>query len=158
MGRRLSCDEHVARAAKHKTVGQALSDPTISNEWAAVCYFYSAYHLVKAALVSDSLFDDMASLKAIDPNLVPEDRLASKHQVRRRGTGFGVNDLVRLVYPSINSAYLELHGQSIGVRYERGTSVPLDDLAEDLAEIETEFKSHTDPRLKVLQQALAPSV
>ena len=155
MSRRLSCEKHVERARSHREVGEALHAAT-GNEWAAVCYFYAAYHVVKAALLTDSIFDDLTALRSVSPDLLTTDRDASAHQMRRGSSSdFGVNDLVRLLYPDISSAYLELHGQSIAVRYMHGTSVPLDDLREDLDEIEAEFRTTTETRLNGVKAALA---
>lgn len=55
---------------------------------------------------------------------------------------FGVNDVVSALYPDIRNSYLELHGASVAVRYENGTSIPLDDLVQDLDEVRDHLMSH----------------
>lgn len=144
--------QHVERAARHQLVGAALHEE-IEEDWAGVCYFYSAYHLVKAALTTDPVFDDLSSLKKIDPNLMETDRWADKHHVPRTAPGFGINNLVKLIYPAIQGSYHELHGASVGVRYGLGVTVPLDDLALDLEDVRTKLEAH--PRLPVLAGELA---
>lgn len=121
MGRvRLPAGDHLTRAREHEQVGDALKD-AVGNEWAAVCYFYSAYHLVRAALVADPIFDSMARLKAKSSHLMPSDRYTdSHHGSRAPGMNFGVNELVNLLYPQILQSYEFLHQASIAVRYDTG--------------------------------------
>lgn len=138
----LTCPEHVFRAAYHRGAGKALHEAA-DHGWAAVCYFYSAYHLARAALISDPIFDDWDALRAVDPGLIPEDRYATKHQMRRGSEkDHGVNDLVALLYPPIRTPYVELHGASTAVRYKMGTSTSLDDLRSELDFIEGHLLEH----------------
>lgn len=93
----LSAAEHQTRAVE--LAGEAGRLHEIGAEWAAVAYFYSAYHRVRAALLDDPVFDDMSRLKRVDPQLLPSDRDTAFHTGRRRGQApeFGVNDLVLLL-------------------------------------------------------------
>lgn len=146
----LTCPESVDRARYHREAGSALHE-SADHQWAAVCYFYSAYHLVRAALAADSIFDDWDALRAVDPRLIPDDRFATKHQMRRGSErDFGVKDLVEVLYPEIKIQYAELHGASVGVRYKNGINIPLDDLSADLSEIEGHlYTLDRLPQLKV---------
>jgi len=107
----------------------------VSEPWSTVAYFYSAYHAMKAAFLSDPIFDDMTRLKSINQNLMPDDKLTQKHKVRRGQPGFGVNDLVQLLYPSKVADYERLHQSSLGVRYGQGVVYPIDRVAEMAAGI-----------------------
>lgn len=55
---------------------------------------------------------------------------------------FGVNDVVSALYSDIRNSYLELHGASVAVRHETGTSIPLADLVQDLDEVRDHLMSH----------------
>lgn len=114
----LVAEEHRSRADEHRRVGVAILDTGV--EWAAVCLFYSAYHHVKAALLDDPIFTDFDALRAVRPDLSPDDRFASAHKVRKGQPGYGVNDLVLLLYPRVAGTYDKLHSMSIDVRYQRG--------------------------------------
>jgi hypothetical protein len=128
---RLAIGEHNARADRHAKVGDALHGA--GDEWAAVCFFYAAYHLVRATLLSDPIFSDMSRLKVINRNLMPQDQFSeSHHGSRQPGASFGVNELVRLLYPSIYRHYEYLHQASIQVRYEKGLRFQLDSVRESL--------------------------
>src|SRR4051812_9416111 len=70
-------DEHLKRAERHKKIGDLLAGA--GDEWAAVPWFYSAYHLVKAALLVDPIFDDLRALSAISVDLIPQDRFTNRH-------------------------------------------------------------------------------
>lgn len=121
----LTATDHVARAARHRKVGDALADA--GDEWALVCFFYSAYHLVKAALVSDPVFDDPARLAKAPISLTPDDRHVTSHKGRRRPGSpqeWGVNDLVAMLYRFIRDDYELLHQASIEVRYGQGLVLP----------------------------------
>lgn len=138
----LSCENHVGRARYHERVGDALRT-SAGDSWAAVCYFYSAFHLARAAISTDPIWDDFGSMKAVHQDLLPRDQGTTAHNVRRNGDRrFGLNDLVRILYPPIGIAYLHLHGASVGVRYEKGILTTLDDLRQDLDEISDYFKSN----------------
>ena len=124
MPRELTVADHVARSDRHLKVGNALNDA--GDEWAAVCYFYSAYHLVKSALLADPVFDDPAALASVRPDLSPEDRNTSSHHGRnRRGEPriYGVNELVLTLYRPIVGEYERLHQGSIEVRYHQGLTL-----------------------------------
>lgn len=108
------------RAQKHADVGDALAEAA-RNEWAAVCWFYSAYHLTRAALLSDPVFEDTPRLQNIYHLLVPEDRHVTRHRGRRGPhPEMGINDLVEKLYPALSGSYERLHQASIDVRYEDG--------------------------------------
>lgn len=151
----LTIAEHVERARYHKRVGDALhsSGP---DSWGAVCYFYSAFHLVRAALTHDPIFSDLPQLKSIHPGLIPDDRDVTAHQTRKGSSRqFGVNDLVRLIHLGILPQYLRLHGASVGVRYERGISSDLDGYSQDLEEVEEYFTTNVEcERLSDLRELL----
>lgn len=76
----LSVAQHVERAQRHRKVGDALA--AAGDEWAAVCYFYSAFHLVRHALRTDPIFDDPTALSRIRPDLRPELRDVERHHGR----------------------------------------------------------------------------
>lgn len=112
---------HVRRAERHFKVGCALEEA--GDEWAAVCFFYAAYHLVKAAMIADPLFDDPGKCAAKHADLNIDDRHTDRHQVRKSkeaGRGWGVNDLVLLLYKGIVGDYDRLHQASVSVRYRDG--------------------------------------
>lgn len=132
----ITTSEHLVRAARHRKVGEALID----DEWAAVCFFYSAYHIVRHALREDPIFDDPTALSRINPELTPADRHVSRHQARKGAPGgrqWGINELVTLLYRPIAVDYDRLHQASIEVRYSRGlTSPPMADLLASLEAID----------------------
>ncbi len=108
------------RAVVMKETAERLSGS--DEEWAAVCYFYSAYHTVKAAFIEDPVFGDLNRLQSFSTDLVPDDRYVTHHR-GRLGNGPrkpGVNDIVRMFYPTISKQYVRLHMASIAVRYEGG--------------------------------------
>lgn len=134
----LALDQHVERAQRHQTVGDALC--AAGDEWAAVCYFYSAYHVAQYSLRTDPVFEDRAALHRINAQLEPRHRGTSRHRGRRPRAGdqreFGVNELVSLLYPEITTAYEVLHLASIEVRYDSGIiDRPLRTLQDRLAQI-----------------------
>ncbi|MEO8527692.1 MAG: hypothetical protein ABI435_01295 [Pseudolysinimonas sp.] len=95
------------------------------NEWFAVCYFYSAYHLIKAALIRDPIFDSPTGLSRIDVNLTMAHRWATHHQgrIQNGSRDPGINDIVVKLYNGISIEYRRLHLASIGVRYSDGLGV-----------------------------------
>lgn len=120
-GERLDSEAHKRRATEHERVGAALAD--VDHEWSAVCYFYAAYHTVKAALLDDPLFDDPITCQAKHPDLLPDDRYVSRHKGRRHtsaGREWGVNELVLKLYRSAAGDYDKLHQASNDVRYHDG--------------------------------------
>ncbi|GAB3092279.1 hypothetical protein [Isoptericola nanjingensis] len=138
--------KHLERAERHKVVGDALAEA--GDEWAAVCYFYAAYHLMRHALRTDPIFDDPTRLAAVSPDLAPELREVARHQGRRGATReYGVNDLVRLLYGNETAkVYGRLHYASIAVRYEDGLrGKPLGQLREELDTIRL---AHAQGQLK----------
>ncbi|GAA1434407.1 hypothetical protein GCM10009616_28760 [Microlunatus lacustris] len=120
----LPSGDHEVRAARHAKIGDLLAGA--GDEWSAVCHFYSAYHLVRNRLVTDPIFDDLSKLKAVNANLVSDDRhTESHHGSRQPGMSWGVNELVKLLYPSVYAPYELLHQASIQVRYDRGLFIQL---------------------------------
>lgn len=111
---------HLQRADGHETTGNALR--AVSDEWFSVAYFYSAYHLVKAAMNVDPIFGSATSLAKIDPHLTIEGRFAEHHSggFGKNGRTLGVNDVVFKLYPGIRVAYTRLHMASCHVRYGHG--------------------------------------
>jgi hypothetical protein len=111
------------RAIEFRSDAEALV--AIPNQWYAVCYFYAAYHCVRAALLEDPVFKDLTRLKSFDANLIPDDRFNGHHAGRLSGSGPrkpGVSDMVKLFYPDIAIQYERLHGASVAVRYGFGLS------------------------------------
>lgn len=123
---KLSVDEHCRFSEQHLKQGREIAQHC--SDWACVAYFYSAYHAMKAAILADPIFDDMTELKKLNPHLIPSDREAPVHKVRRGQPGFGVNNLVQLLYPSMTKSYEKLHQSSIGVRYGEGFVYPVEEL------------------------------
>lgn len=119
--------EHTPRAQEHAHQAAALL--AIGSEWAAVAYFYGAYHRARAALRSDPIFNDLTKLKTVNANLLPYDRDATAHHGRRKpSVSFGVNDLVQLLYPAAWPDYTLLHQASIQVRYQTRLFIDLSKL------------------------------
>lgn len=155
----LSCADHVERARYHERVGDALREAD-GDSWAAVCYFYSAFHLARAAITTDPIWDDFAALKEAHQDLMPQDQGVTAHNVRRGGDRrFGLNDVVRLLYPEIGVTYLHLHGASVGVRYEKGILTTVADLHQDLDEISTYFStsSQADRLVELRRRLIEPA-
>jgi hypothetical protein len=125
--------DRARRAQAHAEVGDALYT-SAANEWAAVCWFYSAYHLVVAAIAADPVFDDVSRLQRISLYLAPSDRYTERHQGRRRSGAhpeWGINDLVVALYDQdVAAAYDKLHNASVEVRYQSGLRTPLDRVKE----------------------------
>ena len=107
---------------------------TAGDEWYAVCYFYAAYHTVRAAILDDPLFRSLPQLAKVKDThrlgMTMDDRYMQRHQGRiANGTrSVGINDVVRALYPSVAVEYFQLHGASIDVRYKSGLS-PADSIA-----------------------------
>lgn len=129
-----SAIEHRTRSEEMGRDARQLHESGI--EWATVAYFYSAYHLVRAALLNDPIFDDMARLKRVNPHLQPSDRDTTKHKGRRNGPiEFGINDLILMLYGrEASGPYNYLHIASVQVRYEASLRYPLDDIQKKYAE------------------------
>lgn len=117
----LSSKAHTARAARHQKVADALADA--GDEWSAVCYFYAAYHMIRAALLEDTIFDRLEWCQQKNRDLLPQDRHTMRHHGRKNtsnGREWGVNELVFLLYPNVVGAYERLHQASNDVRYHDG--------------------------------------
>lgn len=141
---RLSIENHKARAKYHAEVGDMIAGNDAGQEWAGVCYFYAAYHLVQAALINDPIFDEPTLLSRIHVDLSPQDRFTSRHKGRKRtsnGAEWGVNDLVLLLYKQIAGVYDRLHQASNDIRYGRGlrSGVQVEQLRGFLLQIQNEF-------------------
>ncbi len=133
----VSADVHLVRAARHRKVGDALYDA--EDEWAAVCYFYSAYHIVQHALLTDPVFDDPTLVASIHPSLSPDHRHTHAHHGRQRKgqvREWGVNEIVGKLYRGIAGGYNRLHQASVHVRYESGIVLPLDRIRADIEQVE----------------------
>lgn len=114
-------DGCLKRAVSIKNTAKLLHNQ--GDDWFAVCYFYAAYHIVRAAIMADPIFDDPERLKAASPFLVPEDRFVTAHKGRvSKGVPrqFGVNDVVTALYGDIAAQYVRLHMASVEVRYQEG--------------------------------------
>lgn len=116
-------ETHKERAGTHRLTGDDLH--ALGNEWFAVCYFYSAYHLVKAAMNADPIFDSVTALAKIHASLTMESRYAEHHSggFGQNGRSLGVNEIVFKLYPKIRVAYNRLHVASCHVRYSRGLGI-----------------------------------
>lgn len=130
---------HVQRADRHFVVGETLEQA--GDEWAAVCYFYSAYHLLKAALQVDPVFDDLPRLASINRNLTIDDRHCSRHQGSRglQSPVLGLNEVVGLLYPGISTEYRLLHAASVQVRYKAHLNTRVVDCRSYLGVIRKQF-------------------
>jgi hypothetical protein len=144
----LSVEQHVLRADGHEALGVTLHE--VGHEWAAVAYFYAAYHLVSGALLSDPIFADPGRLASANAHLTMADRDVTKHKgYMKFGPGasrtkvWGLSDLVALLYRSINPFYSQLHEASVDVRYGTGLRVPLDKLAAAQKLIKDEYAAGT---------------
>ncbi|WP_380161566.1 hypothetical protein [Kineococcus sp. R86509] len=110
------------------------------HEWAAVCLFYSAHHLVKRALLLDPVFNDPTAMTAL--GITRQAQHPASHTGHTRSDGgrlFGVNDLVLKLYKPIDAPYQRLSQASHQVRYQngfRGGVKGLQKLEQDLASIE----------------------
>lgn len=122
----LTVAEHLQRADRHQHIGNALMDA--GDEWAVVMFFYSAYHVMKAAFLGDPIFDDPTRLSRVSPSLSIQDRYVDRHTGRRKPEReWGVNDLVGPLYGREAMAQYELlHAASIDVRYYHGLTSPLE--------------------------------
>lgn len=111
---------HLKRAIEHAEAGDRLK--AVDDEWFAVCYFYSAYHMVKAAMQTDPIFDDAARCQAVDLRLTRESRYAEHHSggAGVNGRTLGVNEIVFKLYHRIRVPYTRLHSASVSVRYGAG--------------------------------------
>lgn len=119
-------------------MGDALADA--GDEWAHVCYFYAAYHLIRHALLTDPLFDDPSRLASLRLPVLPDDRFTDRHHGRGRvgqAREWGVNELVGYLYKAHSVDYELLHQASIDVRYKDGIHLPgLSTSSEALGRIE----------------------
>ena len=124
----LSTAEHcIKRSDKMQTTASNLRSD--DDEWFAVCYFYAAYHVIRAALLEDPVFNSLKRLGQVSTkhrmNLTMADRDTQRHTGRKTpgaARSVGINDLVRILYPESNVAYHQLHGASVDVRYKSGLS------------------------------------
>jgi hypothetical protein len=117
----INVDDHLFRAERHRKVGKALLEA--EDEWSAVCYFYSAYHLVRYALRSDPIFEDLDGLQRINKMLTLDERTTERHRGRlgqNKVRDWGINELVVALYRPVSGAYHRLHQASVTVRYEEG--------------------------------------
>lgn len=94
----------------------------LDDSWFAVCYFYAAYHLMRASFIADPIFESLPALSRVSPNLTFEHRWVTHHsgRVSRGERTLGINDVVRMLYPQVSAIYLRLHSASVGVRYYSG--------------------------------------
>ncbi|WP_298589490.1 hypothetical protein [uncultured Kocuria sp.] len=135
----LNVDQRLARVQEHLSTGQMLMGQR--NDWAGVCFFYAAYHQMCAALVSDPIFQDEARLTSINVYLTRMDCYAEHHQGHpKRGRGYGISDLVRILYRTYSPMYEQLHSASNDVRYHAGLGMTsLEELEEHVSCITQAF-------------------
>jgi hypothetical protein len=127
---------HKERAAAHKQSGVTLLG--VDDEWFSVCYFYAAYHLVKAALNEDPIFGSLTSLQKISPKLTPDVRFAEHHSggQGQNGRSLGINEAVFHMYKNIRVSYSRLHIASCHVRYGRGLdTVSVESIESDFSDV-----------------------
>lgn len=113
-------NDHVAAANDHERVAVGLLSS--SEDWAAVPFFYAAYRLIRATLISEPLFQQgLARLMSVNPLLQIGDRFAEHHSGGMAGSrSLGVSELVTILYPRIDAHYKRLHNASLQVRYGQG--------------------------------------
>lgn len=131
----------VSRAKDHAKLADVMFDA--EQEWAAVCGFYSAYHLIRASFLADPVFDDPHRLSKISAKIHPEDRFATKHSKGGlSSSSYGINEIVSTLYLDIRARYQRLHIASNTVRYGRGLkAIQLPSVQADLAEIKRAFEA-----------------
>jgi hypothetical protein len=134
-------DACLERAVAIKTTAKLLHNQ--GDDWFAVCYFYAAYHIVRAAIMADPIFTDLGRLQQKSPHLTLGDRLATAHKgrvVSGSPRQLGVNDLVKILYPQIAAEYERLHIASVEVRYGEGLrGIHRDSVVEDYESIVTAY-------------------
>jgi hypothetical protein len=138
----LSSHEHAVASERHARAASNLRP--MSSEWATVAYFYAAYHLVKQAILEDPIWHCSGELAARHGDLRPGCSKVTRHTGQRAGRGqqrWGVNDLVRVLYPSIHRVYTGMHEASIEVRYRRRLQTPLYVSAAYWAKIRAEYRA-----------------
>ena len=109
--------QHLARSQEHQKAAELLEAG--GNEWAVVAYFYSAYRAVRAAMQNDPRLNGDAVARGTDPAFSASTRHVEHHRYHP-SRGPGINDIVKVLYPSVGAKYELLHIASIGVRYESG--------------------------------------
>jgi len=135
------------RAVSIKTTAERLWNA--GDEWFAVCYFYAAYHTVKAAFIEDPVFDNLGELQNVNKFLILNDRFATRHHGYVSGGSrvMGVNDIVKELYPQVAVEYVRLHMASIAVRYGTGLGVIAPDSV--IRDYETVIGAYTRGELRV---------
>lgn len=152
VGPALREDQHRTRAQRHRLVGETLVGA--GDEWGAVPLFYSAYHVIKGALLRDPIWDQVNALQKINSDLIPDDRFIDRHHGRKRPGGgpreWGINELVLTLYRPAIAHYELLHQSSIRVRY--GTGLPRGSLQPLMSAIDTleDLESNGDLAAPVL--------
>jgi hypothetical protein len=130
----LTSAQRLARAERHRHVGLLVAEA--GDEWACVPLFYSAYHLVRDALLNDPVFADDRSCRAKHPLLTCTDNQVTRHHGRSHPDKvWGINDLVTLLYRRVVVDYELLHAASIDVRYHDGFKGDLEDVKASLQTI-----------------------
>jgi|SRR5690625_2892127 hypothetical protein len=132
------------RSEDHWLITQSLTQQ--NNEWAAVTAFYSCYQMARAALLHDPVFSDLSALKDLHWNLTPDERTVTHHNAHIPGrTGFGIVDLVHLLYKHVGATYRTLHRGSNEVRYGTGLSngLSISSQIELASEFRTQYKAGT---------------
>lgn len=113
------------------------------DDWFAVCYFYSAYHMARAAIMTDPIFENLGQLQRKASWLIPEDRYVTAHQGRVGAGGSraaGINDVVKILYPHIAAQYVRLHMASVEVRYQAGLrAIHRESVVNDFAAVRTAY-------------------
>lgn len=125
------------RAQDHWKSAQLLAEA--NNEWAAVAAFYSCFQLAIVSFREDPVFSDFTAMKMAHQDLTPDDRRTDKHHVRKGSNqGFGMVDLMQILYKHVASNYRVLHECSTDVRYGTGIRGPI--TTEHLMRLSEEFQ------------------
>lgn len=91
------------------------------NDWAAVTGFYSCYHLLRAAMKQEPLFDQPLELSRVHHTLKSDDRYETKHSLGGLNRpALGMKEICTVVFPHISARYYLAHDASNGVRYDGG--------------------------------------
>lgn len=114
---------HLEQAQSHLRSAEAILNAG-EGGWAVTAAFYSAFHVMRAAILEDPIWDrGPVALTNINPMLGADCQFAEHHQGNpKTNRSPGVREVVGYLYPQCRDRYLLLHGASITVRYKEGES------------------------------------
>ncbi|WP_346923174.1 hypothetical protein [Rothia sp. (in: high G+C Gram-positive bacteria)] len=108
---------HKATVFKRKAEKYIVPDEDVAK----ICSFYAAYHAMRVAILSDSIFDfsDEEIYRRAKTRGVYQDSKYNTHHSAGRdsGRGVGQNQIIASLYPKWSRDYEELHKLSIQARY-----------------------------------------